>query len=84
MALIPMFYPDYKSVDDHQKKMSDYWHTLDDKKGLTVVEIINAAYEGDLKGLYIMGENPAMSILIKIMQSCSSKLRLFSPRYFSN
>ena len=62
-GLIPMFYPDYKSVEgDHQKKMSDYWHTeLDDKKGLTVVEIINAAYEGDLKGLYIMGENPAMS-----------------------
>ena len=49
-GLIPMFYPDYKSVEgDHQKKMSDYWHTeLDDKKGLTVVEIINAAYEGDL------------------------------------
>ena len=62
-GLIPMFYPDYKSVEgDHSKFMNDYWHTeLDDKKGLTVVEIIEAAYEGKLKGLYIMGENPAMS-----------------------
>ena len=62
-GLIPMFYPDYKSVEgDHGTTMSDYWHTeLDNKKGLTVVEIINAAYDGELKGLYIMGENPAMS-----------------------
>ncbi len=62
-GLIPMFYPDYKSVEgDHSNKMSDYWHTeLDNKKGLTVVEIINSAYEGNIKGIYIMGENPAMS-----------------------
>ena len=58
-GLIPMFYPDYKSVEgDHNATMSDFWHTeLDNKKGLTVVEIINAAHDGELKGLYIMGEN---------------------------
>ena len=62
-GLIPMFYPDYKSVEgNHGATMSDFWHTeLDNKKGLTVVEIINAAHDGELKGLYIMGENPAMS-----------------------
>ena len=62
-GLIPMFYPDYKSVEgEHGNKMSEFWHSeLDNKKGLTVVEIINSAYEGNLKGLYIMGENPAMS-----------------------
>ena len=34
-GLIPMFYPDYKSVEgEHSNKMSDYWHTeLDNKKG---------------------------------------------------
>jgi formate dehydrogenase major subunit len=34
---------------------------LDKKPGLTVVEIMNAAYEGRIRGMYIMGENPAMS-----------------------
>ena len=62
-GLIPMFYPDYKSVEgEHNSVMKNFWDTeLDDKKGLTVVEIINSAYQGDLKGLYVMGENPAMS-----------------------
>ena len=35
--------------------------TLDPKPGLTVVEIMHAVHEGKIKGMYIMGENPAMS-----------------------
>lgn len=34
---------------------------LPDKPGLTVVEMMNAAAEGKLKALYIMGENPMLS-----------------------
>jgi formate dehydrogenase major subunit len=34
---------------------------LEEKPGLTVVEIVNAAYEGKIRGMYVMGENPAMS-----------------------
>ena len=50
-------------------KYENFWKTgLDDKKGLTVVEVINKILEDEIKGMYIMGENPAMSILIKIMQ----------------
>jgi formate dehydrogenase major subunit len=63
-GLIPMFYPDYADVTslDIHKKFEDLWRTpLSKKKGLTVVEIVNAAYEGKIKAMYIQGENPAMS-----------------------
>ena len=39
-----------------------FWGTtLDPKKGLTVVEIMHAIKDGVIKGMYILGENPAMS-----------------------
>ena len=64
-GLIPMLYPDYQRVDnpEAQAALRDaVGHaTLDDKPGLTVVEIMNAAEAGQIRGMYIMGENPAMS-----------------------
>ncbi|MEC9342539.1 MAG: molybdopterin-dependent oxidoreductase, partial [Pseudomonadota bacterium] len=63
-GLIPMFYPDYKSVEaaDIQAQYTDFWgRTLDPKRGLTVVEIMDAIHAGEIRGMYIMGENPAMS-----------------------
>ena len=63
-GLIPMFYPDYRSVSDPSERafFEDFWGTtLDPEPGLTVVEIADAAYEGRMKGMYVMGENPAMS-----------------------
>ena len=63
-GLIPMFFPDYKPVgdDDTRAKYETLWNTrLDPNKGLTVVEITDAAYDGKIKAMYIMGENPAMS-----------------------
>jgi len=39
-----------------------FWDTkLDDQPGLTVVEIMDAVLAGSIHGMYIMGENPAMS-----------------------
>ena len=64
VGLIPMVYPDYQSVEggDIRRRFEDFWGTqLDPNRGLTVVEIMNAAYDGQIKGMYIMGENPAMS-----------------------
>jgi formate dehydrogenase major subunit len=64
VGLIPMFYPDYKSADDPQvrARFEDAWGSkLDPKSGLTVVEIMNAIHADVIKGMYIMGENPAMS-----------------------
>ncbi|MEQ8194969.1 MAG: formate dehydrogenase subunit alpha, partial [Rhodospirillales bacterium] len=63
-GLIPMVYPDYQSVekDEVRKIYQDLWgQELDAKRGLTVVEIMHAIHAGEIKGMYIMGENPAMS-----------------------
>jgi formate dehydrogenase major subunit len=63
-GLIPMMYPDYQKVDDPKaiERFEKFWgQKLDHKTGLTVVEIMDAAYEGRIKGLYVEGENPAMS-----------------------
>ena len=63
-GLIPIVYPDYQAVDnpEAQAKFEEFWDTkLDPNRGLTVIEIANEAYDGNIKGLYIMGENPAMS-----------------------
>jgi formate dehydrogenase major subunit len=63
-GLIPMFYPDYKSVekDDIRGGYETFWgRELAPKKGLTVVEVVDAIHEGKINGMYILGENPAMS-----------------------
>ncbi|MFT5502879.1 MAG: formate dehydrogenase major subunit [Gammaproteobacteria bacterium] len=63
-GLIPMMFPDYQRVDNPEANafFEDYWKAdLDDKAGLTVVEIMHEILEGHIKGMYIMGENPAMS-----------------------
>jgi formate dehydrogenase major subunit len=64
VGLIPMMYPDYMRVDDPatRAKFESLWGTtLDPKPGLTVVEIMDAVHAGTIRGMYIMGENPAMS-----------------------
>jgi formate dehydrogenase major subunit len=63
-GLIPMVYPDYQSVEraEVQKLFETFWgRELDPRKGLTVVEIMNAIHAGQIRGMYIEGENPAMS-----------------------
>ncbi len=64
-GLIPMFYPDYKSVEDPaiRDQYQALWNVdgLSDQKGLTVVEIMDAVHDRKIKGMYILGENPAMS-----------------------
>jgi formate dehydrogenase major subunit len=63
-GLIPMLFPDYQNVEDAdiRGRFEDAWGaTLDPERGLTVVEIMNAVLAGDIRGMYIMGENPAMS-----------------------
>src|SRR6266404_548205 len=64
VGLIPMMYPDYQRVDGDEvrRKFEALWGvTLDPAPGLTVVEIMNAVHKGEIRGMYIMGENPAMS-----------------------
>jgi formate dehydrogenase major subunit len=66
-GLIPMMYPDYQRVDNPaaRARFAAAWgvsdEQLDPQPGLTVVEVMHAIEAGQVKGMYIMGENPAMS-----------------------
>ncbi len=63
-GLIPMMLPNYQHVSDDTKRMTieALWHApLSNKPGLTVVEIMHAASAGQIKGMFVEGENPAMS-----------------------
>ncbi|MBQ66963.1 MAG: formate dehydrogenase subunit alpha [Marinovum sp.] len=64
-GLIPMFLPDYQTVTDDgvRSAFTSVWNSGDfsSKKGLTVTEIMDAVHTGDIHGMYILGENPAMS-----------------------
>jgi formate dehydrogenase major subunit len=63
-GLIPMFYPDYQRVGESaaRQRFEKLWGMdLDPDPGLTVVEIMHAAKKREIRGMYVMGENPAMS-----------------------
>ncbi|MFT7510304.1 MAG: formate dehydrogenase major subunit, partial [Sulfitobacter sp.] len=64
-GLVPMFLPDYQSVTDDgvRSAFTDVWGTGDfsNEKGLTVTEIMDAVHTDQIKAMYILGENPAMS-----------------------
>ncbi len=65
-GMIPMFLPDYQPVGDDgvRSAFNEIWKSDVDfgaEKGLTVVEIMDAVHDGDIRGMYILGENPAMS-----------------------
>ena len=63
-GLIPMVFPDYQSVEDEtiRAKYEELWgKKLNPVRGLTVVEIVHAILDDEIKGMYVLGENPAMS-----------------------
>ncbi|MDX8346468.1 formate dehydrogenase subunit alpha [Cognatiyoonia sp. IB215446] len=64
-GLIPMFLPDYQPVGDDgvRSAFQEIWEggSIDPNKGLTVTEILDAVHACDIHGMYILGENPAMS-----------------------
>jgi len=66
MGALAEFYPGYVRAEDRVSlgRIADAWGVSLDAlpgRGLTVVEMMNAAYEGKLRAMYIMGENPAVS-----------------------
>ncbi|WP_367615876.1 formate dehydrogenase subunit alpha [Plastoroseomonas hellenica] len=63
-GLIPMMFPDYHRTGDDlfRARLETLWGAaLRPEPGLTVVEIMHAMTRGEIRGMYIMGENPAMS-----------------------
>ena len=65
MGGLNSFFPGYLRVtnEEGRRRLADKWGARDlpGEPGLTVVEMINAAGEGKIKGMYIMGENPVIS-----------------------
>ncbi len=64
MGGLPTVYPGYQAVTDTavREKFEAAWDcTLPAKPGLTVTEILDAAYRGQIKAIYILGENPVLS-----------------------
>jgi formate dehydrogenase major subunit len=68
-GLIPMMLPNYQKVADTEARQwfEKFWNSpIDEKPGLTVTEIMDNVFSDEndphkIRGLYIMGENPAMS-----------------------
>jgi formate dehydrogenase alpha subunit len=63
-ACLPNVYPGYQKVDDpaSRKKFEEAWGVeLSPNPGLTATEMMNAAVDGKLKAMYIMGENPIIT-----------------------
>ncbi len=64
MGALPNVFPGYQPVTDTQarEKFETAWNCkIKDKPGLPVTEMIEAAIRGEIKALYIVGENPIMS-----------------------
>jgi len=65
MGALAGFLPGYVNVADPKgrERIARLWgrEDLPAQPGFTVVEMMNAAAEGKIKGMYVMGENPMVS-----------------------
>jgi len=65
MGALADFLPGYVSPDDEvsRKRIAQQWgiDDLPSNPGLTAIEMINAAAQGKIKGMYIIGEEPVIS-----------------------
>jgi formate dehydrogenase alpha subunit len=63
MGALPDYLPGYQRVADlrSRRTFEDYWGTVPAAAGLTAFEMIKGAKAGSIKGMYIVGENPAAS-----------------------
>jgi len=63
----PIYYPGYIPIinEENRNRVAGIWNIdpseLSAKPGLSTVEIVNAAHDGLIKGMYIMGENPMVT-----------------------
>lgn len=64
MGCLPNFYPAYQKITDEamQDKFKEAWgNTASTNVGLTVVEMMNAAEAGNVRAMFILGENPMIT-----------------------
>lgn len=63
----PIVYPGYIPIvnEENRRRVAAIWNTdfdkLSGKPGLSTVEIMHAAHKGDIKAMFIMGENPMVT-----------------------
>ena len=81
MGALPNVYPGYQSVADPaiKEKFEKAWGArLSDLPGLTLTEMIDAAYKGDIEAVYLVGENPLLSDPdARHVEEALSKLKFF-------
>lgn len=61
MGLAPDMLPGFKSISDEdaRKKFEELWESpLPADEGMNAAQIIKKAAEGEIRGLYVVGENP--------------------------
>lgn len=63
MGALPDVFPGYKKVDQFSETFAEHWNTnnLSDVPGKTHTEIFDDLYNGEIKSLYLVGENPVLS-----------------------
>lgn len=65
VGALPNVYPGYQKVTDpaSKERFEKAWdvNQLSDKNGLTIPKIMEGAYDGSIKFVYVMGENPMVS-----------------------
>ena len=64
LGALPNVYPGYQSVADPaiKEKFETAWGcSLDPSPGLTLTEMFGAAHRGQIKAIYLIGENPMLS-----------------------
>ncbi len=64
MGSLPNVFTGYRKVDDEEarQKFEKAWGaSLSDKPGLTHTEIFDAAHNGEIKAIYLIGENPVLT-----------------------
>jgi predicted molibdopterin-dependent oxidoreductase YjgC len=78
MGGLPNVYPGYQRVNDNtvREKFENAWGVqLSDQIGLTVTEMVELAGSGEVKALFVMGENPLLADPdINHAHECMSKL----------
>jgi formate dehydrogenase alpha subunit len=64
MGALPNVFPGYQPVTDAEarRKFETAWNcTIKDKPGVPVTEMVEAALRGEIRAMYIVGENPALT-----------------------
>jgi formate dehydrogenase major subunit len=87
-GLIPMVYPDYQAVSDPaaRQRFESLWgvEDLDPNAGLTVVEIMDAARDGKVRGMYVMGDRPCPTPTSTMRARASPRSIIWWCRRFSS